>query len=371
MKAQPAESSGGSSDRLLRASSALADMGLDALLLGPSADLRYLTGYSPMPLERLILAVVFPEGEAHLIVPELESPGAEAATAGSIELIRWKDGADPYELVGKILRKISRVAVGDRLWTSHVLALQRQIPSAEMVPATELMGGLRSIKDPDELDALDRAARAADRTFELISGQVFTGRTERDLGAELARMLVEQGHDRADFTIVGAGPNSASPHHEPISWRIAPYDVVVMDFGGELEGYFSDITRTVVVEDEPAGFRQMYEVVSAAQEAAFQAIKPGTRAQEVDRAARAVIGEAGWADGFVHRTGHGIGLELHEAPYIVEGNGTPLAPGMTFSLEPGIYLPGRFGVRIEDIVVVTEDGARRLNASDRSLYVVH
>jgi Xaa-Pro aminopeptidase len=359
------------SDRLAKALDAVAASGLDAMLIGPSADLLYLTGYAPMPLERLILAVVRSDGQAHLIVPELEAPGAEASALDSIELHRWHDSTDPYVLVRRLLKDAPRLAVGERLWASHVLALQREMPAARMVPATELMAGLRSIKDDAELDRLGRAAEAADETFEVIVGQPFAGRTERELAEDLARILLEQGHDRTEFTIVGSGPNSASPHHEPTSRPIAPGDAVVMDFGGEIDSYFSDITRTVAVKEEPAGYREIYEVVVASQEAAFRAVTPGTPAMEVDRAARSVITESGFGDGFVHRTGHGIGLELHEAPYIVEGNQTPLEPRMVFSIEPGVYLSGRLGVRIEDIVVVTDEGARRLNHADRSLRLVN
>ena len=190
------------------------------------------------------------------------------------------------------------------------------------------------------------------------------------MAADLARLLVEHGHRRADFTIVASGPNGASPHHEPGGRTILPRDAVVLDFGGELGGYFSDTTRTVVVEDEPEGFREIYDTVREAQEAAVARVAPGVEIQEIDRAARAVIEGAGYGPRFLHRTGHGIGREVHEPPYAVEGDVTALAPGMTFSVEPGVYLEGRFGVRIEDIVAVTDHGVERLNRSSRDLQVV-
>jgi D-alanyl-D-alanine dipeptidase len=198
----------------------------------------------------------------------------------------------------------------------------------------------------------------------------FRGRRELDVAADLDRLLRAHGHGRVDFTIVGSGPNAASPHHGASERRIEHGDAVVLDFGGVADGYCSDITRTVFVGEPSAEQAAVYGIVREAQQAAFEAVRPGVAAQDVDRAARAVIADAGYGERFVHRTGHGIGLEIHEPPYIVEGNATPLAAGMTFSDEPGIYLPGRFGVRIEDQVVVTEDGAERLNEATRDLTVV-
>jgi D-alanyl-D-alanine dipeptidase len=262
------------------------------------------------------------------------------------------------------------VAVGDRLWASHLLGLQRILPDAAFSPASVVIGRLRAVKDEEELSALRRAGRAADETFRQILEMTFQGRREEEVAADLANLLVRNGHARADFTIVGSGPNAASPHHEPGGRTILPHDAVVMDFGGELGGYFSDTTRTVVVGEPPDGFEQAYEVVREAQSAAVEAVRPGMRAEEIDDAARRVVDAAGYGERFIHRTGHGIGLELHEPPYMVEGDRTTLEPGMTFSVEPGIYLAGRFGVRIEDIVAVTEDGVERLNRSTRDLQVV-
>ena len=182
--------------------------------------------------------------------------------------------------------------------------------------------------------------------------------------------MVRNGHTSADFTIVASGPNSASPHHEPTGRTILPRDAVVLDFGGELGGYFSDTTRTVVVGEPPRGFEAVYDIVRSAQEAAFRAVVPGALAQDIDRVARRIIDDAGYGERFVHRTGHGIGLEVHEPPYLVEGSDWELEAGTTFSIEPGVYLEGAFGVRIEDIVVVTDDGAERLNRSTHDLQVV-
>jgi len=252
----------------------------------------------------------------------------------------------------------------------HVLGLQAAAPALSWTSASPVLAPLRARKDLDELDALRRAGEAADAAFESICERGLSGRTERDVADELARMLVEHGHDAADFTIVASGPNGASPHHEPEDRRIAPGDPVVLDFGGSLDGYFSDTSRTVVVGEAPDGLEDVFALVHEAQVAGVEVVRPGVAIQEVDRAARSVIAAGGFGDRFIHRTGHGIGREVHEPPYAVEGDPTVLEPGMTFSVEPGIYLDGRFGVRIEDIVAVTDDGVERLNRSSRELRVV-
>jgi Xaa-Pro aminopeptidase len=358
-------------DRLARAAAAAAERGFVAVLVAPSPDLVYLTGYGPTPFERPTLLVVRPDRDPVLLVPELERPLAAAAPAGaSLQLVGWVDGVDPYAEAARLLPGSGRVALCDRMWGVHVLGLQAAAPALRWSSAEQVLGRLRARKDPDELDALRRAGAAADATFGDILGIAFAGRTEGDVAADLARLLVEHGHASADFTIVASGSNSASPHHEPGDRRIGHKDVVVLDFGGALDGYCSDTTRTVVVGEPPEGFGTVYGLVRAAQEAAVDEVRPGLPIQEVDRVARAVIAEGGFGERFIHRTGHGIGLEVHEPPYAVEGDRTILEPGMTFSVEPGIYLEGRYGARIEDIVAVRDDGVERLNRSSRELQVV-
>lgn len=357
-------------DRRDRLAAEIQAEGLVAAIVAPSPDLAYLTGYGPMPLERLTLLVIRRPGDAVMIVPTLELPLAREAVGGAVDLVGWTDGDDPYELVAGLLPGAGRVAAGDRMWASHLMLLQRSMPELEFVPASPVIGRLRSVKDPAELAALTRAGRAADETFRQVCTTTFLGRREEEVAADLARLLVENGHARAEFTIVASGPHSASPHHEPGGRSILPRDVIVLDFGGELAGYFSDTTRTIVVGEPPEGFPEVYEIVREAQEAAVSAVRPGIAAETVDRVARGIIEHAGYGEWFFHRTGHGIGLEVHEMPYIIEGNQTPLVPGMTFSVEPGIYLEGRFGVRIEDIVAVTATGVDRLNRSTRELQVM-
>ncbi len=339
---------------------------MSAFLVTPGPDLTYLMGHSPPPLERLTLLVVAPDREPVALVPLLERPAAEASpSADVVEIVAWEDGNDPYVRAAALLPR-GRLAVTDQTWASHVLGLREAAPDAEIVPAGGAMPPLRAVKDEEELASLAKAASAADAAFATIRETPFTGRRELDVATALAEALRDHGHQSADFTIVGSGPNAASPHHEAGERAIAPGDAVVLDFGGRLDGYCSDITRTVTAgEPADADFANVYEVVRRAQQAAFEAVGPGVPAEDVDRAARDIIAEAGYGELFVHRTGHGIGLEVHEPPYIAAGNTARLEPGMTFSIEPGVYLSGRFGVRIEDIVAVTEDGAARLNDAPR------
>jgi len=361
-------------ERRARAVEATEKAGLAGLLVTPGPDLAYLVGHEPPALERLTLLILVPGREPALVVPALERPEAETAPGiGGVELISWSDGEDPHGVAARILRA-GRYAVTDRTWASHLLALDQATADCLFVAAGRALPPLRVVKDEDEIASLRAAARGADEAFaDAVADAVarpFAGRRELDVATDLDRSLREHGHGRVEFTIVASGPNAASPHHGTGERRIEPGDAVVMDFGGVADGYCSDITRTVFVGEPSEEQRLVYEVVRAAQQAAFDAVRPGVAAQEVDRAARAVIADAGYGDRFIHRTGHGIGLEVHEPPYIVEGDETPLQPGMTFSDEPGIYLPGRFGVRIEDQLVVTDGGAERLNEASRDVTVV-
>jgi Xaa-Pro aminopeptidase len=358
-------------ERRGRALEAAEAAGLAGILVSPSPDLAYLMAYAPLPLERLTLLVLSTGTDPTLVVPTLERPLAErAAGAPGLTLRDWRDGRDdPYAVVAGMLGS-GRYAVTDRTWASHLLALERAGPERSFVAAGEALPLLRAVKDPDEIERLRVVAHAADAAFADVISMPFAGRAEAEVAAELDRLLREHGHERVDFTIVGSGPNAASGHHEPGERRIEPGDAVVMDFGGMRDDYCSDITRTVFVGEPTDEAREVYAIVREAQQAAFEAVRPGVAAEDVDRAARAVITDAGYGERFVHRTGHGIGLEVHEPPYIVEGNATPLETGMTFSDEPGIYLEGRFGVRIEDQVVVTPEGAERLNDATRELTIV-
>ncbi len=357
--------------RLARARGRAGAAGLDGLILSPSPDLIYLAGYDAPLLERLTVLVLRAAADPVLIVPELERPRAASSPAGQLVEIRsWRDAEDPYELVRTLIGAGHAYGASDRMWAAHLLLLQESLPDAKFVPSSTVLSPLRERKDEGEIELLRQAGQSADETFARICAEGLEGRSERDVARSLAELLVDTGHDAAAFTIVGSGPNAASPHHEPSERLIKSGDTIVLDFGGRLGGYCSDITRTVVVGQRSTEVEEIHGIVREAQEVGFRTAGPGIPAKEVDRAARRVIDEAGFGDAFIHRTGHGIGLEEHEAPYIVAGNDRALEAGMCFSIEPGIYLEGRFGVRIEDIVAVTADGPMRLNDAARDLAIV-
>ncbi|WP_437097644.1 aminopeptidase P family protein [Streptomyces flavidovirens] len=359
--------------RMDRAVRSAAEAGLSGVLVAPGPDLVHLTGYHPpADTERLTLLVLSVEQDPVLVVPTLEAPDAEqAAGAAALTLRDWTDGKDPYAVTAPLLDSNGRFAVSDNTWAMHLLALQQALPSTSYVSLTAALPMLRAVKDPAELARLEAAGAAADATYEEILRVRFSGRRESEVAAELAHLLTQFGHEQVDFTVVGSGPNGANPHHEAGERVIEQGDTVVLDFGGLKHGYGSDTSRTVHVGDDPSAEEQrVHDVVREAQQAAFEAVRPGIACQDVDRVARAVITEAGYGDRFIHRTGHGIGVTTHEPPYMIEGERQPLVPGMCFSIEPGIYLPGRFGVRIEDIVTVTQDGGRRLNTTAREMAVV-
>ena len=358
--------------RMARAVDQAMEARLDGVLVAPGPDLAWLTGYKPTAItERLTLLVLRPGARPSLVVPALERPDAEAAPgAEGLAIVDWVDGSDPYQAAAGVLQADGRFGISDSAWSLHLLGLQRTLPDTRYHALSESLPMLRAVKDTSELSRMTLAGAAADATYSEIVKVRFAGRRETDVAMDLARLLREFGHEQVDFTVVGSGPNGANPHHEAGDRVIEPGDTVVLDFGGLMHGYGSDTTRTVTVGEPSAEVRKVHDVVRAAQQAAFEAVRPGVPCQEIDRVARAVITEAGYGDQFIHRTGHGIGVTTHEPPYMVEGELQPLRPGMCFSIEPGVYLAGRFGVRIEDIVSVTPDGGRRLNNTDRHIRVV-
>jgi D-alanyl-D-alanine dipeptidase len=358
--------------RMERATTAAADAGFAGLLITPGPDLSYLCGYAPTAItERLTALVLTPDRPPTMVVPKLELPDAEqAAGAPVLTMVDWLDGSDPYAATAGLLDGNGRYAVSDAAWAMHLLGLQHTQPGTSYVSLTDGLPMLRAVKDEGELARLAAAGAGADASFEEILGARFAGRTESDVAADLATLLRKHGHSHVDFTLVASGPNGANPHHDAGSRTIRPGDAVVLDFGGLCDGYGSDTTRTVSVGEPSEDVRTVYEIVRLAQQAAFEAVRPGVPCQEIDRLARRVITDAGYGEYFIHRVGHGIGLSTHEPPYLVEGEQHPLVPGMCFSIEPGIYLPGRFGVRIEDIVTVTTDGGRRLNNTTHEMQTV-
>ncbi|MEU4832959.1 Xaa-Pro peptidase family protein [Streptosporangium sp. NPDC023615] len=359
--------------RLAAAREATAAAGLDALLLTPGPDLRYVTGYEALPLERLTCLVLPAAGEAFMMVPRLELPAAEHSPASrlGLEFVPWDETDDPYATVAARLGAPRRVGLADRMWAMQSLRLREAMPGAEQVLAGTVLRGLRMRKSAAEVAALREAGAAIDAVHAQVPGFLKAGRTEREIGRDIAEAIVAAGHSTVDFVIVGSGPNGASPHHELSDRVVAEGEPIVVDIGGQMpSGYCSDSTRVYAIGEPPAGFLAYYEVLRRAQQAACDAVRPGVPCEAVDAAAREVIAAEGYGEYFIHRTGHGIGLETHEEPYIVAGNTEPLAPGFAFSVEPGIYLPGAHGARIEDILVCTGDGGERVNHRPRELVVV-
>ncbi|WP_412517830.1 M24 family metallopeptidase [Actinomadura madurae] len=352
---------------------AVAKAGLGAVLLTPGPDLRYVTGYDAKQLERLTCLAVPAEGEPFLVVPRLEVPAAQASPAGAlgIELVPWDETEDPYALTAaRLPRGRAKVAVADRMWAVMALRFRAALPDAEQVAAGPVLRGLRIRKSAAEVAALREAGAAIDRVHRRVPDLLEAGRTEREVGRDIADAIIAEGHAQVDFVIVGSGPNGANPHAELSDRAIRHGEPVVVDIGGTMpSGYCSDSTRNYCVGEPPAEYLAYYGVLEEAQRASSEAVRPGATPEAVDAAGRDIIAAAGYGEHFFHRTGHGIGLESHEDPYIVAGNREPLEPGMAFSIEPGIY-PGPHGARIEDIVVCTEDGHEPLNVTGRGLVIV-
>ncbi len=353
--------------RISKVRVSMQEAGIDALVVSPSSDLVYLCGYDAPVLERPTLLIVDEDSEPLLLVPRLEAARVLEPTTEVVKVLPWSETDDPYEKAASALRGARRIGVGDQMWSAHLIELLRKLPDAEYRKASDAISPVRCRKEPEELELLERAARAADAVASGLSDIVSLGMTEREAAQAISSALLESGCDDVEFVIVASGPNSASPHHEPSDRRISRGDVVVCDFGGPVSGYHSDITRTMVFGNPPEGFDRVYAVVLEAQRSGVEAASSGTAAATVDRAARAVIEKAGYGDRFIHRTGHGIGLDIHEAPYIAENAVDVLEEGMCFSIEPGIYLEGVWGIRIEDIVVAGKNEGIRLNRSSRDV----
>jgi Xaa-Pro aminopeptidase len=352
------------------------DRGIDVVLASPGPDLAYLTGYHAKPLERLTCLVVPAAAEPFLVVPTLERPAAQASPARVLTVHDFGETTDPYAGTVGLLTEagvsVTTVAVDNLMWAEKTLAFRDAMPRARLQLAGELIRHMRMRKSADEVAALRAAGRAIDTVHEHMGEWLRPGRTEAAVAADIGAAMRANGHVSVDFAIVGSGPNGASPHHEASDRVIERGDPVVVDIGGTMaSGYCSDCTRTYIAGGHPpAEFAAYYDVLRQAQEAACDAVRPGVTCAAVDAAARSIIDAAGHAERFFHRTGHGIGLQGHEDPYIVAGNDLPLEPGMAFSVEPGIYFAGRHGARIEDILVCTADGGERLNRTDRALTVL-
>jgi len=360
-------------ERLRRAAAEAAERGLDALLITPSPDYAYLLGYRAPAMERLTCLVVPADGQPVLVLPRLEEPLARhglGELADALEIVAWDETDDPIRAVQVLVGSALRVGVQDQMWARFALRLQAALDPAQMVAAGATMSALRQVKSADEIDLLRAAASAADNAMLGITAERLSGRTEAEVSRRIRELLIEAGHDDAGFAIVASGPNSASPHHAPDQRVIGVGDAIVLDIGGMRAGYTSDTSRTAFVGDPPPDFEALHAVLRDAQAAACAAVRPGVPASHIDAVARDLITDAGYGDAFLHRTGHGIGMETHEEPYIVSSNPEPLVAGNAFSVEPGIYIRDTWGARIEDIVICTDTGGERLNTTSTEIYLV-
>lgn len=351
--------------RAQKAQQRMQEQGIDALLIGPGSNMFYLTGIHAMASERLYMMILPREGTPRIVLPELEKLGA-SEHATYFDLVSWTDSEGYTTALGKSLDKAAKkIAVDNYLYSQYLIDVQQELSSASFVKGSEVMRSLRVHKSAEEIAIMKQAAANADKTLAELKQLKWTGRREADLMIDAQRLLTANGQEKMEFCIVGSGANGAKPHHHTGDKIIEPGDVIVFDFGGPYLGYHSDMTRTLLVDGgtPDPDYILVHETVNAARQAAHDAVKIGATCESVDAAARKVITDAGFGEYFVHRTGHGIGVDLHEDPYIREGNPELLEEGMAFSIEPGIYLPGRFGVRIEDIAIVTKNGSENLNLS--------
>ena len=357
-------------DRMARARDQMEAKGIDVLLLSLGLDLPYITGYNAMPLERLTMLVVPRDGEARLVVPRMEAARV-TPQPGVFEIHPWGETENPVEIVAALAKQAgptNEVAVGDQMWARFLVELLPLLPAAHYSRA-DVVTSMRMTKDAAEIAALKAAGAAVDRiAAQLQAGEIpLVGRTEAEVSADLSERIIAEGHQVTNFAIVAAGANAASPHHSASDRVIRKDEILLTDFGGTMNGYCSDITRCVYLGTPPAEIADAYAVLHEAQRAAAVAGTVGTPCEEVDRVARRIITDAGFGEYFFHRTGHGIGLDAHEDPYIVEGNGLPLAAGHAYSVEPGIYVEGKWGMRLEDIIVATDDGPVPMNLANHEL----
>ena len=360
--------------RLAQAQASVANQELAAMLLIPGASMRYLTGYDALLLERLTCLVVLGDDVAPvLVVPALERPAAVASGVVElgIDITSWQETDDPYAAIAQLLPASGVIAVDNHMWAETLLRLKASMPDINHTLAGSIVNELRVRKSASELEALRDAGAAIDRVHAGMSSWLTVGRSEREVGRDIAAAIIEEGHVSVDFVIVASGPNGASPHHEVSDRIIEAGDVVVVDIGGTTPlGYCSDSTRTYAMGSVDPDFARSYTALMASQEAAFQAATIGATAESIDAAARSVLTAAGLGEVFIHRTGHGIGMSTHEEPYIVSGNRTPIQPGMAFSIEPGFYVEGQWGARLEDIVIMTPQGCERVNHRPRELVIL-
>lgn len=342
---------------------------IDWLFLTPSPNFRYVTGYKALPLERLTMLMLPAQGMPKLIVPRLELLLAKEHVTIDCEITSFSETENAIDIVGSIAS--GSIAVDPYMWSEKLLKFQSRLEGSTFTDATPLINVVRTVKSTFEQQSLLAAGKAIDWVHEKVASLKFAGRTEREIGEDIKSLIFESGHERVDFIIVASGPNSASPHHEVSERIVESGDVVVVDIGGTMpSGYCSDCTRTYVVDSIDEEFQQKYDHLQSAQLKAVEGSVVGASCESIDSIARDILNEAGLGEYFIHRTGHGIGLQTHEDPYIVQGNSHKLVDGNAFSIEPGFYIEGKYGARIEDIVISTNEGPLTCNNRPRNLIIV-
>jgi len=364
-------------DMITRIQNRMSQQDIAAMVITPGADLRYVADYDAKALERLTALVIPASGTSTLIAPLLEAGEARESGFGQAggQVVTWTETQDPFALVASLVDQAGSgsVAVDDHMWAQRVLRLREALPDRSQVLAGPILGEIRQIKDEREIQALQEAADAIESVHAQVPSIIRAGMTEAEAGSLIAETILEVGHVAVDFVIVASGPNGANPHHAVSDRVIEVGDPIVVDIGGTMpSGYRSDCTRTYVVGEPSEDYLAAYRVLMEAQASAVKFVEPGRTCEAIDDHARSILkghelADHNLADFFIHRIGHGIGLESHEEPYLVSGNASPVQAGMAFSIEPGFYVSGRFGARIEDIVVCTPDGVRNLNSSTREL----
>ncbi|MDG1431112.1 MAG: Xaa-Pro peptidase family protein [Yoonia sp.] len=358
-------------DRITKLRAQMKSEGADLVVLGPSAHLEWLTGMHPHADERPFLLCISASGKA-ILMPALEAESARKQT--DMTFFEWSDAEGPRDQFARVLDHINaadalNVALDETMRADFAALVEDILPKARRQFSASTIGALRMRKDEDEYRKLKANARTADAALQAAWAVMKPGMSELEVASVIKDSFHAQGV-KPLFGIVGASENGAFPHHQAGETKLKAGDAVVMDIGGSRDGYSSDITRMAVLGQPPEGYDEVHEIVDQAVRAALKAARPGVAAKSVDLAARKVITDAGYGEYFVHRTGHGLGTEVHEPPYITAASDTLLEEGMVFSIEPGIYLPGRFGIRLEEIVILRADGPEILSDLPRDLVTI-
>jgi Xaa-Pro aminopeptidase len=347
----------------------LGQEGIDCAIFGPTNSMLYLLGGIPHPDERPCLLMVTPDA-VQMLAPKLNADIIASFT--DVPMLTWEDSSGPDSALSRSIlgkKSIRTLATDGSMRADFLLAALGHCSPQSTTLADPIIAGLRIVKSLREIEALAEAAAQADRAMQAAFDACTPGATEAEVGWAAEEAFRRDGADRVEFTLIAAGANAAFPHHHSGDKKLQRGEGIIIDIGASLKGYKSDITRTVFLGDPDSEFLDAYDLVRSANTRGRGSVRPGATAEEIDRATRSVIEERVMGDFFIHRTGHGLGLDIHEEPWIQAGNNTSIKEGMVFSVEPGVYVPGRFGIRIEDIVVATQEGCMTLTGFDHALVI--